>query len=239
MKTSTCLLLTCALAACSSSTKDLKSLCEAAREAELRSDLEPIARGAHFAKLADERLSSGTVRGVISNLAKVEPERRYALLRQAASDLGQPEWECPAIMRLLQPVVLPGNCAPWNEPTQLTVSSQAGRADFIRTFQYDFATGVLTVDDSDPFASADGVEAKEPRIIKKTKTLKGDEKGSFERGLRSICPSAQALAARCAPGGCARLEVVGKAGKSEVQDAATVKAVMGQFLPFFPDLRRQ
>jgi hypothetical protein len=115
-------------------------------------------------------------------------------------------------------------------------TSQSGRRDFFRKFEYDFATGVVGVHDSDPFA--DGPEARSPRVTSDTTTLSGAAKDRIERALFAVCPSPEALARRCAPGGCRRLTVTDRSGSiTRVEDDSTVAAVMRELAALFPKLR--
>jgi hypothetical protein len=129
----------------------------------------------------------------------------------------------------------PAACAPWEGAVRFTVGTQGGRADFTRTFEYDFTTGDLMVRDSDPFAA--GSEQPSPRLHSETRRLTQGERLALRSGLRAICPSAEALKRRCAPGGCHRLEVAGPDGVTRVEDWATVTATMKLLKPFFPQLR--
>lgn len=129
-----------------------------------------------------------------------------------------------------------GRCAPWLDAAALVATSQSGRRDFFRKLEYDFATGVVRVHDSDPFAA--GSEASAPRVTVDTTTLSGASKDRIERALFAVCPGPEALARRCAPGGCQRLTVTDRSGTvTRVEDAPTVAAVMRELAALFPKLR--
>lgn len=129
-------------------------------------------------------------------------------------------------------------CPPWLDAVSLTASSQAGRADFRREFHYDLRTGALRVHDSDPFWT--GKAEGSPRVIQESKTLTAEERDRVERALHALCPTPEALARRCAPGGCMQLSVEDASGKAtRIEDAETVRAVMQQLAPHFPQLRTQ
>lgn len=127
-------------------------------------------------------------------------------------------------------------CPPWVDAASLVATSQAGRRDFFRKFEYDFASGVLHVHDSDPFPT--GQEASQPRVTDETTTLSGGSKDRIEQALFAVCPGPEAMARRCAPGGCQRLTVTDHSGNvSRIEDAPTVRAVMREFVASFPKLR--
>jgi len=129
-----------------------------------------------------------------------------------------------------------GRCAPWLDAAALVATSESGRRDFFRTFEYDFATGALRVHDSDPFAT--GAEARSPRVTDDTTTLSGAAKDRIEQALFAVCPGPEALARRCAPGGCQQLVVTARSGGvTRVEDDATVTAVMRALAALFPKLR--
>jgi hypothetical protein len=129
----------------------------------------------------------------------------------------------------------PATCPPWGGAVRFTAGTQSGRADFTRSFEYDFTTGDLVVRDSDPFAT--GSEQSVPRLHLEARRLTQEERAALQSSLSAICPSAEALKRRCAPGGCHRLEVTGPAGVTRVEDWETVTAVMKLLKPFFPKLR--
>jgi hypothetical protein len=131
-----------------------------------------------------------------------------------------------------RPVTSTARCAPWSEAKSLLARMQAGRGDFFRELRYDFAAGEVSVNDSDPFAT--GKEEKTPRVIQRSRTLTPEEKAKTEAALFAICPSEEARKARCAPGGCMRLEVAGTA----LEHAETVERVMKILADLFPELRR-
>jgi len=136
------------------------------------------------------------------------------------------------------PAAGPKRCAPWVDAASLVATSQGGRGDFVRKFEYDLASGVVRVHDSDPFAT--GSETKQPRVIDDTITLSGAAKDRLEHALFAVCPSAQAMARRCGAGGCQRLTVTDLAGHTtRVEDGATVAAVLREFVALFPKLRPQ
>jgi hypothetical protein len=129
-----------------------------------------------------------------------------------------------------------GRCVPWLDAAALVATSQSGRRNFFRTFEYDFATGALRVHDSDPFAT--GAEVRSPRVTDDTTTLSGAAKDRIERALFAVCPGPEALARRCAPGGCQRLVVTARSGSvTRVEDGPTVAAVMRELATLFPKLR--
>jgi hypothetical protein len=132
----------------------------------------------------------------------------------------------------------PKRCAPWVDAASLVATSQGGRGDFFRKFEYDLASGVVRVHDSDPFAT--GAETRPPRVIDDTTTLSGVSKDRLERALFAVCPSAAAMARRCGTGGCKRLTVTDRAGHTtRVEDEDTVAAVLRELVPLFPKLRTQ
>ena len=129
-------------------------------------------------------------------------------------------------------------CVPWTDAVSLVASSQAGRPDFVRSLELDFETGVVRVHDSDPFAT--GQEASPPRVIDESIALSPAARDRLVRSLLALCPSAEAMARRCAPGGCMQLVVTDGASRTtRVEDASTVRAVMQQLSGFFPQLRAQ
>lgn len=129
-------------------------------------------------------------------------------------------------------------CTPWGNPGFGAYAfNVAGRADFKRELRYDDAKGIVTVHDSDPYANASGKEEKTPRVIDKSKTLTPDEHRALTVDLFQICPDTAAMAAQCAPGGCAHLEVTSEGKKVVVEDAKTVGAVMHRLESYFPELR--
>jgi hypothetical protein len=135
------------------------------------------------------------------------------------------------------PAAAPKRCAPWVDAASLVAISQGSRRDFVRKFEYDLASGVVRVHDSDPFAT--GSETK-PRVIDDTTTLSGAAKDRLERALFAVCPSAAAMARRCGTGGCKRLTVTDRAGHTTgVEDEDTVAAVLRELVPLFPKLRAQ
>lgn len=128
-------------------------------------------------------------------------------------------------------------CPPW-EPSPRTVVAftTGGRGDFFRELRYDFGTGELRVNDSDPFA--EGKETEKPRVIEQTKTLEGDDRQKTEKALLAICPDEAAMKAACAPGGCSRLTVTrGDGTETKIEDNDTVVAALAILRPFFPELR--
>jgi hypothetical protein len=130
----------------------------------------------------------------------------------------------------------PPTCAPWANAVSLVARSQAGRPDFFRELGYDFKTGAVRVHDSDPFP--DGKTPGAPRVIQDAKTLPADTRDRVERALTTTCPTADAMAQRCAPGGCMRLVITHADGKTTtVEDHATVQAIMQQLATQFPQLR--
>ncbi|HEX3483158.1 MAG TPA: hypothetical protein VHT91_49445 [Kofleriaceae bacterium] len=132
----------------------------------------------------------------------------------------------------------PKRCAPWVDAASLVATSQGGRRDFVRKFEYNLASGVVRVHDSDPFAT--GSETQQPRVIDDTTTLSGASKDRLERALFVVCPSAAAMARRCGTGGCQRLTVTDRAGHTtRVEDEDTVAAIFREFVPLFPKLRPQ
>ena len=132
----------------------------------------------------------------------------------------------------------PKRCAPWVDAASFVAISQGGRGDFLRKFEYDFASGVVRVHDSDPFAT--GSETHPPRIIDDTTTLSGASKDRLERALFAVCPSAEAMARRCGTGGCQRLTVTDRAGHTtRVEHEDTVAAILRELVPLFPKLRPQ
>lgn len=131
----------------------------------------------------------------------------------------------------------PSSCALWSGVSKVTARSQAGRGDFFRELRYDFTNGTLEVDDSDPFVN--GKEEAKPRVLAKSRKLSLSERAHVENELPTVCPSAQAMAAACAPGGCLRLVVRTKSGETKVEDVDTVMAVMKLLAPMFSELRKQ
>jgi hypothetical protein len=114
-------------------------------------------------------------------------------------------------------------CPPWVDAASFIATAQGGRREAFRKFEYDFASGALRVHDSDPFAT--GKESPQPRVTDDTTTLSGAAKDHLEQALFAVCPGAEAMARRCAPGGCQRLTVTDHAGKTtRVEDPATVGA---------------
>ncbi len=128
-------------------------------------------------------------------------------------------------------------CAFWQGAKSLVVRAGAGRGDDFREFRYDFVSGKVEVNDSDAFAT--GKEAKVPRVTKKSKTISADEKLRVEKGLVVLCPTAEDMKRRCAPGGCAHMEVQGAAGTSTLEDSAPVWGVMKLLQPLFPEIRQK
>jgi hypothetical protein len=127
-------------------------------------------------------------------------------------------------------------CAPWLEAVSITATVHRGRPDFFRELDYDLTTGVLRVHDSDPFP--DGTEQRPPRVIEASTTLAAESRDRVARALYALCPGAEAMARRCAPGGCVRLTVTERSGKTtSIEDGATVSAVMGALITFFPQVR--
>lgn len=230
------------LAGCAGS--DLKSVCDVATEYSTK-PIDPAQKAAAMAQAIDERVSRfGDTRKIFSAIANVAPEQRYAVLRQGAKEMGHPEWTCPALEAMWKPEAPKAEtgfagkvCAPWAGAASLVARTQAGRGDFFRELRYDFRSGVLAVSDSDPFAT--GQEAKEPRVVEKTRTLVGQERARVEFGVIAVCPGEEALKAACAPGGCSRLEVKNGSGLVKIEDGPTVQAVTKVLTPFFPELRAQ
>ncbi len=138
--------------------------------------------------------------------------------------------------RVLEPTA---SCPPWEpSPRTLVARTNAGRGDFFREFHYEFASGVIRVHDSDPFAH--GKEAKEPRVTKQEMTLEPSAKEELAAALVLICPDAAAMRRSCAPGGCARLIVTrGDATETKVEHGETVGRVMKLLEPHFPSLRKK
>ena len=128
------------------------------------------------------------------------------------------------------------SCPFWNGVTSLEASTMAGRGDFFAEYKYDFATGMVEVNDSDPFAN--GKEAKTPRVTKTSKQLKGDDKARLEKALTGSCPKGDELKRACAPGGCSRLRVKTAAGESKIEDVPTVHNALSLLRKLFPELRQ-
>jgi hypothetical protein len=120
----------------------------------------------------------------------------------------------------------------------VTARTQGGAGGFFRELTFDDASGAVSVRDSDPYAT--GKEIPNPQVVEKTLTLSAADREAVAKDLLRICPDAEAMAARCAPGGCSSLEVRARAGApTTVQDVATVRRVMQRLAPFFPGLREQ
>lgn len=128
-------------------------------------------------------------------------------------------------------------CAFWKGAKSLVVHAGSGRGDDFREFRYDFVSGKVEVNDSDAFAT--GKEAEVPRVTKKSKILSADEKVRVEKGMVALCPTAEDMKRRCAPGGCAYLEVQGSVGTSTVEDSDAVWGVMKLLQPLFTEIRQQ
>jgi len=129
------------------------------------------------------------------------------------------------------------SCPFWRGARSLKVRANAGRGDFFREFRYDFGTGQVDVDDSDPFAT--GPETKAPRVIQRSLRLSPADKARSEQALFSSCPSDADAKRSCAPGGCLRLEVQGAGGPPSLDDCDTARGALKTFEPFFPELRPQ
>jgi hypothetical protein len=125
----------------------------------------------------------------------------------------------------------------WPASSFKVVAKTSGpRGDEFRELDFDDATGVVAVHDSDVFV--DGQEAQTPRVLQTRRTLTAEEHAALRRGLTRICPDAAALARTCAPGTCYDLVVTAGGTTTHLQDADTVIAIMALLEPFFPALRR-
>jgi len=100
-----------------------------------------------------------------------------------------------------------GACEYWGgRGFSLTVRSGGSHALQFRELGYDDATGVVRVHDSDLFAT--GVEAKEPRVTKRTVTLAPADRDSLSNELTAWCPAPEELeSAEAMGGGTTMLEV--------------------------------
>jgi len=82
--------------------RDLEALCDATQDRNLAL-ASPEHRAALWARAADDRLSRfGGVRKAFTAIAGADPRQKYALLKQAAAEVGHPEWECPALKSILE-----------------------------------------------------------------------------------------------------------------------------------------
>lgn len=225
-----------ALMLCSCAGQDLAALCDVANEHSKKADVAPSMRTRLFVEDVYSRVGRfGDTRKAFAATAMLEPARRYEHMKQAAKDMGHPEWECPALKTIdgFAPEV--PRCAPWDGAVSFVVREQAGRGDFFREFAVDFRPPRVIVHDSDPFAT--GAEEKDPRVIKKEVALEGERFEAVKKALFAICPSEEARKRECAPGGCSRLEVADGRKIVKVDDPETVVAVMKVFAPLFPELR--
>jgi hypothetical protein len=111
--------------------------------------------------------------------------------------------------------------------------NQGGHADLYRELRYDRARRTVTLKDSEP----PGKDGK-MRIVNRTHSLTAEDATRVDRDLFAVCPDAAALGARCAPGGCARLQVRAAGKDTVVEDAATVQNVMAPLTALFPELRK-
>ena len=117
------------------------------------------------------------------------------------------------------------------------VGSVAGRADFRRLLRYTRANSRLEIEDSDPFAT--GQESPTPRVLKLGRTLSSEESRRVEEILANVRPDGDALARRCAPGGCLWLERIFADGdRARLEDFKTVQGVLADLTGFFPEARK-
>jgi hypothetical protein len=82
--------------AAASAAHDLESIC---RDFQDTSDahVDPTSRAVALAEDLEQSVTSERVFDVFVLVANADPAQRYAILRQAARELGVPQWTCPAI----------------------------------------------------------------------------------------------------------------------------------------------
>lgn len=138
------------------------------------------------------------------------------------------------------------SCAAWGgRGFSLVVRAQSSHALFFREFAYDDRDGTLRVHDSDLFASPDGHESREPRVIQRTITLSAEDRARLAEELVALCPNERELASVEAPGGGTVLRITTAAGvQSTVRYAAgapgdVARRTHARFVQYFPELRRQ
>lgn len=138
------------------------------------------------------------------------------------------------------------SCAAWGgRGFSLVVRAQSSHALLFREFAYDDRDGALRVHDSDLFASADGHESREPRVIQRTITLSEADRAQLAQDLFALCPDARELASVEAPGGGTVLRITTPAGvQSTVRYAAgapgdVARRTHARFVQYFPELRSQ
>ncbi|MBK6697097.1 MAG: hypothetical protein IPG50_33655 [Myxococcales bacterium] len=131
-------------------------------------------------------------------------------------------------------------CAPWGgRGFAVKAGHQGGHGAFFRNFEYDDATGALSVHDSDLYDGS-GKEVSPPRVTRRTIALAGADRDRVANALFAVCPDDAARRATCAPGGCSRLEVTPKVGgAAKFEHTPTVTPVMAAFEAFFPELRKR
>lgn len=131
-------------------------------------------------------------------------------------------------------------CDPWGgRGFTAKAGHQGGHGAFFRQFEYDDATGALSVHDSDLY-DATGKELSPPRVTKRTINLAVADRDRVAKALFAVCPDDAARRASCAPGGCSRLEVMPKGGVwKKLEHTPTVTPVMAAFEVYFPELRKR
>jgi hypothetical protein len=110
---------------------------------------------------------------------------------------------------------------------------QAGHAEQYRELRYDGAKPAAEAHASSPLSKG----ATTRRVVDRTRMLTRDEARAVEDELTRVCPDDAAMAARCAPGGCARLRVGPPGRETTVEDAETVRKVMAPLERLFPELK--
>lgn len=129
----------------------------------------------------------------------------------------------------------PGQCRFWRGALSVIVTAVGARADLMREYRYDLATGALALSDSDPFA--EGQQSEKPRIMQRSLTLAPADKARVDQSLRSVCPTTAELSRTCLPGGCLRLEVQGGGGPPSVESDPYVRRALELFDTMFPEVR--
>lgn len=82
---------------------NLQVLCEIVSDPTLGNQA-PEHRSAMILDRVDRQIVHRGVRRSFDTARDAAPEQRYMLMRHAASEMGVPEWECPALERMWRPM---------------------------------------------------------------------------------------------------------------------------------------
>jgi hypothetical protein len=123
-------------------------------------------------------------------------------------------------------------CWPWEgRGFALKVDAFAMTPQNVMVLSYDDASGAARV-------RASGTFVKDRQAVDRTLELAEAEREAVAQGLLAICPDDKARAARCAPGGCSRVEVTPRGGATRsVENDAVVNRIIDRLTSLFPELR--